>query len=796
MSMKLNGKQYMLLDSLAYLNLQMFYEDKEYIGLTLKDLYSDVIDSDIADFENGGYNFDGFKEVLKQLSEDSTLGDLIITDYLNDNIQSGSSEYTGFVGMALQNSEGQSVIILRGSEGAGESEAENAINPFLSKDWIDNYYLASRGSDQFAVAEEFARKNQSQNGQPTIVTGHSKGGANALYVAATLDNVEGAALDGPGISHLLNEEQIERLKNSGMTNYISEGDIVGGLLFHDEKVMFVETSEIERVRVQLEDGTWKWILVRKTVPGKDGETPLTLDETNVADAFNFHYLQAFDFTPRGDFIETTQKEWSLAATNLTQSIYIINMNANDKWGIALDVFSLGQKMLNVVESSAENGILSEAAEVARKAWSEEFGGIIQSIQSADGSAESKLEIIMEIAGVCAEYTSIWGGPGAYSKSIEAWKQLQDNINRVAENNGLTGDEKVAFIFDVLDIFVGYKSIISNPLAEETLTKIFNGELADAALSDLSNFKYLLEFAGGLLDRSYISERKEYIKALFSPVLVDGIKNMLITSDNFDSNILSIFGLECLATKKYDLFMDLYSGMPPLEAFSKNVKPFAFIKTIFNDPESIFESAAHYAEYVVENILDNSTNAYHFVKDLFNFSDMGLDFYVMGVNKYGVLQFILNYDLIRFEYLYQDATTLRQYDPLVLDLDGDGIETEGINKRVFFDIDNDGVKEQVGWIKGEDGILFLDRNNNGIVDNAGELFGDMTMLSNGKYAKDGFEALAEYDANSDRKIDASDPIFSQLKIWKDISASGTAEEGELFSLEELGIKAIYLEKKML
>ncbi len=45
-------------------------------------------------------------------------------------------------------------------------------------------------------------------------------------------------------------------------------------------------------------------------------------------------------------------------------------------------------------------------------------------------------------------------------------------------------------------------------------------------------------------------------------------------------------------------------------------------------------------------------------------------------------------------------------PLVLDLDGDGVETVGItsDKQVLFDHDGDGVKTATGWVGKDDGLL--------------------------------------------------------------------------------------------
>jgi hypothetical protein len=52
---------------------------------------------------------------------------------------------------------------------------------------------------------------------------------------------------------------------------------------------------------------------------------------------------------------------------------------------------------------------------------------------------------------------------------------------------------------------------------------------------------------------------------------------------------------------------------------------------------------------------------------------------------------------------------------------------------------DGIKEQIGWVKGDDALLALDKNNNQTIDNILELFG--------KSDKTGTEELREYDLNN-------------------------------------------------
>ena len=101
-----------------------------------------------------------------------------------------------------------------------------------------------------------------------------------------------------------------------------------------------------------------------------------------------------------------------------------------------------------------------------------------------------------------------------------------------------------------------------------------------------------------------------------------------------------------------------------------------------------------------------------------------------------------------------------YDPLILDLDGDGIETVAHNKLngALFDNDADGLKTATGWVSPHDGLLVLDRNGDGIINDGTEVFGDNTSLKNGEKAKHGFDALADLDTDKNGKVDATDEDF--------------------------------------
>ena len=99
--------------------------------------------------------------------------------------------------------------------------------------------------------------------------------------------------------------------------------------------------------------------------------------------------------------------------------------------------------------------------------------------------------------------------------------------------------------------------------------------------------------------------------------------------------------------------------------------------------------------------------------------------------------------------YRDAKNwLWPRDPIILDLDGDGLETVGLASNIYFDHDGDGVLTKTGWVGKDDALLVWDRNGNGSIDTGAELFGDFTPLPNGTLAPNGFAALAALDSNGD------------------------------------------------
>ena len=132
-----------------------------------------------------------------------------------------------------------------------------------------------------------------------------------------------------------------------------------------------------------------------------------------------------------------------------------------------------------------------------------------------------------------------------------------------------------------------------------------------------------------------------------------------------------------------------------------------------------------------------------------------------------------------------------YDPLALDLDGDGIETVATRgfAGALFDHRSQGIRTATGWVSADDGLLVRDLNGNGIIDNGAELFGDNTKLADGSFAQHGYAALAELDSNGDGIVSAADTAFQTLRVWQDLNQDGISQNNELRTLEELGIQSL-------
>jgi len=172
------------------------------------------------------------------------------------------------------------------------------------------------------------------------------------------------------------------------------------------------------------------------------------------------------------------------------------------------------------------------------------------------------------------------------------------------------------------------------------------------------------------------------------------------------------------------------------------------------------------------------------------------------------------------------TSGNRWDPLAIDLDGDGkISTIDAANGVFNLASNtesqdvngawssiqggnvaadasitqsssgllfNGTQERqvdtkfTEWFGPTEGIVVFDRNGDGTIQGT-DLFGDKNVT--GRDVADGYEDLALLDTNNDGAVDYNDQDFHSLQIWQDANSDGIAQEGELTSLFQNGLTSL-------
>ena len=220
----------------------------------------------------------------------------------------------------------------------------------------------------------------------------------------------------------------------------------------------------------------------------------------------------------------------------------------------------------------------------------------------------------------------------------------------------------------------------------------------------------------------------------------------------------------------------------------------------NTTEKVIEGLAYYGAEGVEKFIDTSSFvigglAYHAADGTIKFVDTTGNLIADGVwGGYSFFRDWFSNSLKGIQDFFNSATAAPpvRVDPLIFDLDGDGIKTTSLDQsRTYFDLDSNGFAERTAWVDASDGLLVLDRNNDGQITSGQELFGDQTLLANGARAASGFEALKEFDGNRDGRIDIKDEVYAKLKIWRDLNGDGISQAEELKGLSGYNIASISL-----
>ncbi|WFU04668.1 DUF4214 domain-containing protein (plasmid) [Rhizobium sp. CB3171] len=159
---------------------------------------------------------------------------------------------------------------------------------------------------------------------------------------------------------------------------------------------------------------------------------------------------------------------------------------------------------------------------------------------------------------------------------------------------------------------------------------------------------------------------------------------------------------------------------------------------------------------------------------------------------------------------QWPTPTSSHNPVLLDLDGDGhvdlrpldINALATGSSVTFDWNADGARDGTAWVGPQDGFLAIDLGEDGqagpdgVIDQAKELSfsmwaSDDQVAANGGSVSDLDGLRLVFDSNHDNVLDANDDRWSEFRVWRDANQNGVADDGELLTMSDAGIKLINL-----
>lgn len=210
-----------------------------------------------------------------------------------------------------------------------------------------------------------------------------------------------------------------------------------------------------------------------------------------------------------------------------------------------------------------------------------------------------------------------------------------------------------------------------------------------------------------------------------------------------------------------------------------------------------------------NLFDSNYMGYYFVRKL---SDKPINIIVENgsvINadyKNGDNSSVFNREVFvdRADKNRELCNSIGVHSPLIIDMrkeikkDTTGIELTSQLNGILFDLlglnsnPSPHSKKQISWISEPLKYMFLTLpNQEGKVLGINELFGNNTYGKDGKFAENGYLALAKFDENRDNIINKNDEVFSKLRLWTDLNKNGVSEATELFELSDSGVESISL-----
>lgn len=217
----------------------------------------------------------------------------------------------------------------------------------------------------------------------------------------------------------------------------------------------------------------------------------------------------------------------------------------------------------------------------------------------------------------------------------------------------------------------------------------------------------------------------------------------------------------------ELLLERFFGLTPEEA-KLYPKDKSAVQSDTPEKKLVVKNEFHFErtiEYTKEDTMDFSTKAIIQTADKNIEVDLNLGFTQSFYEKH--------HESIDFE-------EVAFLDPLVIDYKGEnGLDMIDKEMSFMFDLNADGIEDEIPLLKDGSGFLALDKNANGTIDDGNELFGPQT--------NNGFDELRAFDSDGNDWIDENDEIFADLRIWsKDESG-----EDILVGLGESGVGALYL-----